>query len=132
MKAYPDMSSLPLSLVSSVVLAPHGFFTRIGGVSTGPFASLNCSLSGQDDRAAVLENRARAARAIGAEPDGLVGLTQVHGPDVVRVETAWAAGAGPRALQLAAGTALQWLMYEKGKEAIREATRVIEDEERWV
>ena len=37
-----------------------------------------------------------------------------------------------RALQLAAGTALQWLMYEKGKEAIREATRVIEDEERWV
>ena len=42
------------------------------------------------------------------------------------------AGAGPRALQLAAGTALQWLMYEKGKEAIREATRVIENEERWV
>ncbi len=43
------------------------------------------------------------------------------------------AGAGPRALQLAAGTALQWLMYEKGKEAIREATRVVESEERrWV
>ena len=45
---------------------------------------------------------------------------------------AFVAGAGPRALQLAAGTALQWLMYEKGKEAIREATRVTEDEERWV
>ena len=42
------------------------------------------------------------------------------------------AGAGPHALQLAAGTALQWLMYEKAKEAIREATRVIEDEEWWV
>ncbi len=97
MKAYPDMSSLPLSLVSSAVLAPHGFFTRIGGVSAGPFASLNCSLSGQDDRAAVLENRARAARAIGAEPDRLVGLTQVHGPDVVTVQIPWLAGAGPRA-----------------------------------
>ena len=42
----------------------HGFFTRRGGVSTGPFASLNCSLSGGDDPDAVLENRARvAARA---------------------------------------------------------------------
>lgn len=37
--------------------------------------------------------------------------------------SAFWAGAGPRALQLAAGTALQWLMYEKGKEAIREASR---------
>ena len=97
MKAFPDMSCLPLSLVSSAVLAPHGFFTRIGGVSVGPFASLNCSLSGQDDRASVLENRARAARAIGADPNFLVGLTQVHGPDVIRVEEPWLAGAGPRA-----------------------------------
>ena len=45
---------------------PHGFFTRNGGVSTGPFASLNCSLSGQDARDHVLENRARVARALGA------------------------------------------------------------------
>ena len=48
--------------------------------------------------------------------------------------SAFWAGAGPRALQLAAGTALQWLMYEKGKEAIREASRVVEGEEeerRW-
>ena len=50
----------------------HGFFTRRGGVSTGPFASLNCSLSGQDSREAVLENRARAARAVGAAPEALV------------------------------------------------------------
>ena len=62
---------------------PHGFFTRQGGVSGGPYASLNCSLSGGDARDAVLENRARAARAIGAEPDRLVGLMQVHGADVV-------------------------------------------------
>ena len=76
---------------------PHGFFTRTGGVSEGPFASLNCSLSGKDARESVLENRARAARALGADPAQLVGLTQVHGPDVVRVETAWVPGAGPRA-----------------------------------
>ena len=76
---------------------PHGFFTRIGGVSEGPFASLNCSLSGQDARERVLENRGRAARALGAAPESLVGLTQVHGPDVAVVEAAWAPGAGPRA-----------------------------------
>jgi YfiH family protein len=77
--------------------ARHGFFTRHGGVSEGPFASLNCSLSGQDERAAVLENRARAARAVGAEPHHLVGLTQVHGIVAVPVDAPWAPGAGPRA-----------------------------------
>jgi len=77
--------------------APHGFFTRRGGVSTGPYASLNCSLSGQDRRESVLENRARAARATGADPALLLGLTQVHGIACVRALTPWAAGAGPSA-----------------------------------
>lgn len=76
---------------------PHGFFTRRGGVSAGPFASLNCSLSSADTRESVLENRARAARALGAEADCLLGVTQVHGHDVAVVTEAWAAGAGPRA-----------------------------------
>ena len=82
---------------SPALSAPHGFFSRLGGVSAGPYASLNCSLSGQDARDAVLENRARAARAIGAEPAALLGLTQVHGTEVVHATTAWAAGEGPRA-----------------------------------
>ncbi len=76
---------------------PHGFFTRRGGVSEGPFASLNCSLSGQDRRDHVLENRARAARALDAAPDMLVGLTQVHGADCVTVDAPWRPGEGPRA-----------------------------------
>ena len=77
--------------------ARHGFFTRRGGVSTGPYASLNCAWSGQDSRDAILENRRRAAAALGAALPNLVGLTQVHGPDVVRVETPWRPGEGPRA-----------------------------------
>ncbi len=75
----------------------HGFFTRRGGVSEGPFASLNCSLSGQDDRALVMENRARVAAALGAGLPALVGLFQVHGADVVTVTQPWVAGAGPHA-----------------------------------
>jgi len=74
---------------------PHGFFTRRGGVSTGPFASLNCSLSGKDSRDNVLENRARAARAIGTDPTSLVGIHQVHGADVIHVTEPWTPGNGP-------------------------------------
>jgi YfiH family protein len=84
-------------LRSADLAVPHGFFTRLGGVSSGPYASLNCSLSGRDARDAVLENRARATRAVGAEPAGLVGLMQVHGSEVVNVTTPWMPGAGPRA-----------------------------------
>jgi len=88
---------VPDPLRSPALAVPHGFFTRLGGVSAGPFASLNCSLSSADDRDAVLENRARAARAIGAAPDTLLGLTQVHGAGVVAATARWAAGQGPRA-----------------------------------
>jgi polyphenol oxidase len=91
------MSLCAEPLRSADLAVPHGFFTRLGGVSGGPYASLNCSLSGQDSPDAVLENRARAARAIGAKPDGLVGLTQVHGAAVAHVKTPWRPGAGPPA-----------------------------------
>jgi YfiH family protein len=76
--------------------APHGFFTRRGGVSSGPFTSLNCSLSSADDRDCVLRNRALAAEAVGADPAALVGLMQVHGADVIRVDRPWKPGQGPR------------------------------------
>ena len=75
----------------------HGFFTRRGGVSEGPYASLNCSLSSQDSRESVLENRARVARTLGAAPEALVGVTQVHGIAVATVTEPWPAGQGPTA-----------------------------------
>jgi hypothetical protein len=85
------------SLQVELLPSPHGFFTRRGGVSKGPFASLNCSLSGLDDREAVLLNRSRVSDSFGLSPDRLVGCTQVHGTDVVEVSSPWAPGAGPRA-----------------------------------
>ena len=87
----------PEAITSAALPCPHGFFTRRGGVSTGPYASLNCSLSGQDAPEAVRENRALAARHLNAEPGSLVGLTQVHGAAVEMVEAPWAYGSGPRA-----------------------------------
>jgi YfiH family protein len=76
---------------------PHGFFTRRGGVSEGPFASLNCSLSSADDREAVLENRGLVADALAVARGNLLGCTQVHGIDVVTAEAPWRAGLGPNA-----------------------------------
>lgn len=69
--------------------ARHGFFTRRGGVSTGAYAALNCGLRGEDEPGAVAENRARAARAIGAAPEALRSLRQVHGAAVVEACAAW-------------------------------------------
>lgn len=69
--------------------ARHGFFTRRGGVSTGAYAALNCGLRGEDDPANVVENRARAARAIGAAPEALRSLRQVHGAAVVEAGSPW-------------------------------------------
>ena len=92
----PD-DRMPEALTVAGLAVRHGFFTRRGGVSEGPFASLNCSLSGRDDHAAVMENRARVAGALGAALPALVGLFQVHGAEAVTVETPWASGAGPRA-----------------------------------
>lgn len=85
------------ALTADALPAPHGFFTRRGGVSTGPFASLNCSLSSQDDLGAVLENRARVARSLSVDPPQMVGLTQVHGNAVVTVTEPRLPGEGARA-----------------------------------
>ena len=92
----------PPALVARSLGVPHGFFTRQGGVSAGPYASLNCGLATGDAREAVIENRARAARAIGADPAHLFALKQVHGIAVVPVlrharDPAWEPGAGPDA-----------------------------------
>ncbi len=88
---------MSVDFLTAELPAPHGFFTRNGGVSTGLFASLNCSLSGADDPQAVQQNRALVAKAMGVAPGKLVGLKQVHEATVIHVTALWAAGAGPSA-----------------------------------
>jgi YfiH family protein len=77
-----------VSLLSWPALAPWvevGVTGRHGGVSEGPYATLNLSLSVGDQPERVLENRRRAAQALGAELDDLVLANQVHGAEVVIV-----------------------------------------------
>lgn len=84
----------PPRLVSSLIAAPHGFFGRDGGVSTGLFRSLNTGLGSTDAPSNAQENRERCRRALGAH--SLVTLFQAHTADVVIVEAPWT-GQGPRA-----------------------------------
>ncbi|MCC6217505.1 MAG: peptidoglycan editing factor PgeF [Polyangiaceae bacterium] len=66
----------------------HAFFTRRGGASSGPYATLSFSLTVGDEPAAVEENHRRAAAVLGVEPARLLYLSQVHGAAVVVAEPA--------------------------------------------
>lgn len=59
----------------------HAFFTRHGGVSTGPYRSLNFSYAATDTRENVHENLRRAAKALGVDANRMYFLSQVHGRD---------------------------------------------------
>jgi polyphenol oxidase len=75
----------------------HAFFARGGGVSGGLYASLNGGAGSDDAPAAVAENRARMAAALGVAPHCLVTAYQVHSPDAVVVDRPWTAQERPRA-----------------------------------
>lgn len=62
--------------------------TTAGGVSTGPYATLNLGLHVGDEPAAVMENRRRTAGALGAGLEDLVFAEQVHGNGVTVVTRA--------------------------------------------
>ncbi len=57
------------------------FTTRRGGVSGGPFDSLNLGIKTADERANVEENRARVAAAAGCDWERFQFGWQVHGAD---------------------------------------------------
>lgn len=75
----------------------HAFFTREGGVSDGPYASLNCGYGSRDDPAKVARNREIAMAMLGLSGDRLVTCRQVHSAAVMTVERPWPREAAPPA-----------------------------------
>jgi polyphenol oxidase len=61
----------------------HAIFTRQGGVSPEPWASLNLGGTVGDERDRVLVNKQRALDAFGRAADSLYEVWQVHSADVV-------------------------------------------------
>ncbi|MDH3263153.1 MAG: peptidoglycan editing factor PgeF [Paracoccaceae bacterium] len=78
---------MTLEILTSEALAPlaHGFFTRLGGASSGIFAGLNCGPGSSDLAECVAINRARAAEALGLPAEALVTVHQIHSADVLEV-----------------------------------------------
>ena len=83
--------------LSSHAVIRHAFFTRIGGVSEGIYASLNGGLGSNDTPDHVAQNRTRMAETLGVGADRLVSLYQVHSAEVVTVEAPFPMGDRPKA-----------------------------------
>jgi YfiH family protein len=60
------------------------FSTREGGVSEGPFASLNLGRATADEPERVDENRRRLCGEVGADPGAIAMNYQHHSPDVLK------------------------------------------------
>ncbi len=60
------------------------FSTRLGGVSEGPFRSLNLGVLTGDDPGQVVENRRRICGGVGADPETATMALQVHGARVTQ------------------------------------------------
>ena len=74
-------------LAAESIAVPHCFTTRLGGVSTGQFASLNIGLHQGEKAENVEKNLQILADAIGFDPQKLILTRQVH-TDIVRAVTA--------------------------------------------
>lgn len=71
-------------LSSGLLAVPHGFTTRIGGVSSGTLSSLNLGFHRGDLEENIAENYRRLGEAVGFDPKNCVLTRQTHS-DIVRV-----------------------------------------------
>lgn len=85
---------------------PHGFTIRGGGVSEGPYASLNLGLSSGDDPARVEANRERVLSALGVARGAVCAFHQVHGTHVLDGTPSWFSERGDGAVSDAPGRLL--------------------------
>ena len=77
------------SVVGTGSGAHFAFTDRWGGVSAVPYEELNLGGAVGDDADSVRANRELAAKSLGLDPDLVVWMNQVHGPDVAVVDEPW-------------------------------------------
>ncbi len=88
--------SVEVLRAANLGVVPHGFLGRRGGVSTGLYAGLNVGFGSDDEREAIVRNRALARDAV-LPGSTLVTVHQVHSPDVVTVHAPIPDDARPKA-----------------------------------
>ena len=71
---------MSLKRLTSPLLSPinHGFYTRLGGASSGIFEGLNCGTGSSDQAEIVQINRSRVAEDMGGDLSDLVTVYQTH------------------------------------------------------
>ncbi len=80
-----EMPYLSFPLLEDTGMVAHAFSTRLGGISTGPFAAMNFTVSRGDEPDKVRENYKRMARAIGVDEERIVLSYQTHTTNVRKV-----------------------------------------------
>lgn len=88
-----DLKYISFDLLEGSGVVIHAFTTRHGGISDGPFDTLNLGMHVGDRLEAVLENRNRVCTALGFKIEDMVCGQQVHG-DGVHVVTGTDRGRG--------------------------------------
>lgn len=81
--------TMMLEVLRTPLGAPHAFSTRLGGVSTGVYQSLNLGLSTGDKKTNVMQNRERFLHAFGTDINHVSVLSQVHSARVVTASAGW-------------------------------------------
>ncbi len=76
---------LSYPMLEDTGIVKHGFSTRLGGVSTGPCATMNISTTRGDDPESIEENRRRIASAIGVRAEDFTYTHQTHTTNVAVV-----------------------------------------------
>src|SRR5919199_6178132 len=80
------MSDLPLLGWDAPGPYRVAFSPRVGGVSEGPFESLNLGVGTEDEPVRVVENRIRLCEAVEVDPADATMAWQRHGATVARAE----------------------------------------------
>ncbi len=80
MELYGTFSTFPEEMVV------HGVTARNGGVSKGPYESMDMALHTGDEEADVVENRRRFLGRLGLDFNRLTTAEQIHGDRIVRVD----------------------------------------------
>lgn len=84
-----NLPVIQLALLQQVNGIRHGVTTRTGGVSTGPYQSLNVGHKTGDHEACVLRNRQRVYAAFGWKEENVFTPLQVHGDRIVALSAEW-------------------------------------------
>src|SRR5579871_2293962 len=79
-----EIEWVEFDLLAGISGLVHGIFLRRGGVSEGPYRSLNIGGATGDDPHRIAENRRRLLEALNIK--NCVSGKQVHGSDVVKVD----------------------------------------------